>query len=723
MPGKAGPTQHVLRALRFGTAITTPIRGALAFELLLFHLARPLVTPGRQAAYEAVWGTRALVWEDILNTPADTRQQALARAARKAARDFRRSRNWGTLHRLQLAHPFGLIPFLGRHSRFADVPACGTSESLLKTAHGLTNRRHRTSYGSVARHISDLADPDANDFVLVGGQDGWLGSDTAVDQLALWQRGEYIRLPLQPETARKAFLHRQHFETLPVIDATLFLKLYARRRGKALDRENLAAEQERQLLALVRKASNTRFGSDHGFSEIGSIADYQARVPLRRYEDMWRDYWQPAYPKLVDVSWPGTVPYFALSSGTTSGTTKYIPCTHEMNRSNDRAALDVLVHHLRNRPKSHVLGGKSFMLGGSTELTEVAPGIYAGDLSGIAAGRVPVWARSYMYPPCEYALIADWEKKIELLSRGILDQDIRVIAGTPSWLLIFFERLFALKPEREPRLQAFFPHLELIIHGGVNFAPYRQQFEALLAGSHAETREVYPASEGFIAAADRGPSEGLRPIADNGLFFEFVPVDELGLPNATRHWLANVEFGVDYAVVVTTCAGLWGYVMGDTVKFVARDPPRLLVSGRTSYYLSSFGEHLTGEDIEEAVAAAAAAIGAQIADFSVGAIYPNADRSRGGHLYIVEFNTPPPGPNAAERFLEAIDQVLLRRNDDYRAHRSGGFGLDPPQLLAVKRGTFEAWMKARGQLGGQHKVPRVIANPELFELLRRFACL
>jgi hypothetical protein len=391
-----------------------------------------------------------------------------------------------------------------------------------------------------------------------------------------------------------------------------------------------------------------------------------------------------------------------------------------MNRANDRAALDVMVHHTANRPHSHVLGGKSFMLGGSTELTELAPGIQAGDLSGIAAARVPFWARPYIYPPRELALIADWEKKIEALSRGILEQDVRVIAGTPSWLLIFFERLFALKPEREPQLGAFFPNLELIIHGGVNFAPYRPQFEALLSGSHAETREVYPASEGFIAAADRGPNEGLRLITDNGLFFEFVPLVELGTATPTRHTVANIELGLDYAVVVTSCAGLWAYVMGDTVKFLEREPPRLLVTGRTSYYLSSFGEHLTGDEIEDAVATGAAAIGAQIADFAVGAIFPDNTASRGGHLYLVEFSTPSPNPADAQRFLQIVDEVLSRRNDDYRAHRSGGFGLDPPQLRALPRGYFEAWMKSRGQLGGQHKVPRVIANADLFAALRHF---
>jgi hypothetical protein len=287
-------------------------------------------------------------------------------------------------------------------------------------------------------------------------------------------------------------------------------------------------------------------------------------------------------------------------------------------------------------------------------------------------------------------------------------------------VLLFFERLFALEPERERKLRAFFPNLELVTHGGVNFAPYRPQFEALLEGGHVETREVYAASEGFIAYADRGPGEGMRLAADHDNFFEFVPVGEIASANPTRHWVRNIELGIDYAIVVTSCAGLFSYVLGDTVKFVDVKPPRLLVTGRTSYSLSSFGEHLTGNEIEDAVSTAAKAIGAAIADFSVGSVFPDATRSRGGHLYVVEFNGPAPDAMQTKRFIDEIDAVLSRRNDDYRAHRSGGFGLDPPELKAVPRGTFEAWMKSRGQLGGQHKVPRVIANSELFNSLRAF---
>lgn len=502
-----------------------------------------------------------------------------------------------------------------------------------------------------------------------------------------------------------------------MIDATPALRLYARRRLARLARQDPVEEQRRQLLSLVRRAARTRFGRDHRFPEIADVADFQARVPPRRYEEMWDIYWRHDFPRLVDLTWPGTIPFFALSSGTASGTTKYIPCSREMNRANSRAALDLLVHHLANRPRSRVLGGRNFMLGGSTDLVENAPGIHSGDLSGIAVTQIPWWARPYCFPPRHLALIADWEEKTDRLARASLAEDIRTITGTPSWLLIFFERLFALRPESAGRLAGVFPNLELLAHGGVSFEPYRRQFEELLRGCHAELREVYPASEGFVAVADRDPEDGLRLIVDNGLFFEFVPLSELGSERPTRHWLGNAEPDVDYALVLSSCAGLWSYVLGDTVRLRGLHPPRLVVTGRVSYYLSAFGEHLTGEEIERAVSTAAGAIQAAIADFSVGAVFPDASRARGRHLYIVEFRGAVPEAAGAKAFAQIVDRELCRANDDYRAHRSGGFGLDPPQVVVAAPGTFAGWMRRRGQLGGQHKVPRIIADPALFASL------
>lgn len=502
-----------------------------------------------------------------------------------------------------------------------------------------------------------------------------------------------------------------------MLDATPLLKLYAKMRREKLDRMDPLMVQKEQLQKMVRQAGPTRFGRDHDFVRINGIADFQAAVPLRRYEDFWEEYWKDAFPRLTDITWLGTVPYFAVTSGTTGDVTKYIPITRAMLRSNTRAGLDLLTHHVRNRPGSRIMGGRNFMLGGSTDLEEKAPGIFAGDLSGIAAKEIPRWARRRYFPPLDLALIEDWEEKIEKLGRASLDADIRMIGGTPSWVLIFFERLQEIAGGRP--LAEIYPNLEMLVHGGVNFAPYQERFAELLSGTGAEMREVYPASEGFIASADRGYGEGLRLNLDNGIFYEFVPVEELDSERPTRHWLGNMEEGVNYAVILSSCTGVWGYRLGDTVKLVSRTPPRILITGRTAYTLSAFGEHLIGEEIEESVSAAAQAAGATVTDYSVGALYPRKKGELGGHLFVVEFD-PPLGQDGQKTFLETLDRKLAETNEDYAAHRSGGFGMKAPVLHAVEPGTFAAWMKKRGKLGGQHKVPRVINDTALFEDLQSF---
>ena len=365
-----------------------------------------------------------------------------------------------------------------------------------------------------------------------------------------------------------------------MLDLTPIFRLYARYRAHQIVRLDPVRAQERELRRLVAQARTTRFGRDHRFDEIDTVKKYQGRVPVRTYEDYWKTYWQPSFPRLVDCTWPGTIPYFALTSGTTSGVTKFIPCSTAMVASNRRAMLDVVTYHLMRRRDSRMFGGHSFMLGGSASLSELAPGIWSGDLSGIAGKTIPMWARLRYFPPRELETIADWETKIERLAPASLAADVRAIGGTPSWLLLFFKKLAALRPARTGRLVDFYPNLEILVHGGVNFAPYRSLFNRWLAGSRVETREVYPASEGFIAAADRGDGEGLRLVADNGLFYEFIPFEELGKADPTRHWLGTIETGINYAIIVTSCAGLWSYAVGDTVRFVERDPPRLVVTGR-----------------------------------------------------------------------------------------------------------------------------------------------
>jgi hypothetical protein len=493
----------------------------------------------------------------------------------------------------------------------------------------------------------------------------------------------------------------------PPFDATPLLRAYAALRLARLRALDPARTQERLLMRLLRAAAATRFGRAHGFDRIRSVAEFQARVPLRRYEDFWAEYWRTPHPVLKDVTWPGVVPYLALSSGTTSGRTKHIPVTRPMMRANRGAALDVLCWHLANHPQSRVLAGLSFMLGGSTALEEVAAGVRQGDLSGIAAAEVPHWARPWSWPPPDLALIADWDRKLEMLAVAAPVARIRSLTGTPSWLLMLLDRL--ARGAGAPPL----PALELLVHGGVAWAPYRDRIAPYLPPGCA-TREVYPASEGFVAIADRGDGEGMRLNLDRGCFFEFVPVAELDAPSPTRHWTATVETGLDYAVVVSSCAGLFGYVLGDTVRLLDRAPPRLFVTGRVSYSLSAFGEHLDGAEIESAAIAAAREAGIVLAEYSVGPVFTG---TTGHHRWLLESAAPSP-PGAAAGLAARLDAVLRAANDDYRAHRDGR-QLGAPEVVLLPPGAFAGWMRAEGRLGGQNKVPRVVADPERFEAMSR----
>jgi len=491
---------------------------------------------------------------------------------------------------------------------------------------------------------------------------------------------------------------------------------YARRRAGRLDRRPGATLQEQTLHRLVRQAAGTRFGRDHGFASIRTVADYQRRVPLRDYEAFWGEYWRPAFPHLTDNTWPGQVPYLALSSGTTTGSTKYIPISAAMLASNRRAALTSLAWFRVAHPDAALLSGRMFFLGGSTDLGRPDPAFpqtLAGDLSGIATREVPAILRPYTYPPSDLALLGDWDEKLERLAEESARLPVTLVSGVPSWLLVLFERL-RQRTGRE-RIAEVWPTLRVVVHGGTRFDPYRGLFRRLV-GDDVHFLETYPASEGFVAAED--PRHGLlRLIPDHGVFFEFVPVGELGHDRPTRHTVADLVPGVQYAVVLTTCAGLWGYVLGDTVCFERRDPPLLRFTGRTRQFLSGFGEHLIGEEVERAVAEAAETTGADVTDFHVGPVFPKTARMPGRHRYLVEFAQ---GPGDVDAFAQEVDAALCRVNEDYRAHRAGDLTLGGPEVVPVRRGGFADWMRSRGKLGGQHKVPRMDNSGLLTEELARW---
>jgi hypothetical protein len=483
---------------------------------------------------------------------------------------------------------------------------------------------------------------------------------------------------------------------------------HAARRAAQLDRRSPRSLQRQTLLRLVRRARRTRFGVDHDFDGIRGIADYQRRVPLRTYENFWNDYWRGPFPYLAEATWPGPIPYVALSSGTSSGTTKYIPLSRQMLASNQKAALTALALFLAAHPGTSLFTGRLFFLGGSTDLrklsteTDAPYPVFAGDLSGIAVREASPFLRPFTFPPEKLALLDDWDEKLRLLVEAALPLPLTMLSGIPSWLLVLFERL----QQRTgcERLTDIWPSLRLLLHGGVKFEPYRPLFRTI-AGDSVHFLETYPASEGFLAAEDPR-YEMLRLLPDHDIFFEFVPVADLDAPQPARHTVANLEIGVQYAIVLTTCAGLWSYILGDTVCFERRDPPLLRFTGRTRYFLSAFGEHLIQEEAEAALVEAARVAGVGVLDYHVGPVFADACGQPGRHRWFVEF-TETICPDVLERFAVALDAALSRRNEDYRAHRAGDLAMRSPQVCAVRRGGFAAWMRARGRLGGQNKVPRM----------------
>ena len=472
---------------------------------------------------------------------------------------------------------------------------------------------------------------------------------------------------------------------------------YAHARTRALDSLNLAACQKQTLLRLVRHASGTRFGREHAFHGIRSVKDYQDRVPIRDYEAFWKEYWQPFFPRIEGQTWPGHIPYYALSSGTTSGATKYIPISKEMVSSNRKAGFTTLAFFRHYAPHEQVFNGKIFFLGGNTAMTKQTDGSLAGDLSAIAAIEVPRVIRPYSFPPLELASIADWERKAEALARTSAELPITMFSGVPSWQLFIFQHLKRITGKAT--IAEIWPDLRLLIHGGTAFDSYRKLFRQEIGSERVRFLEVYPASEGFVATEDPR-YDLLRVIPDIGVFFEFVPVEELDdhgkvrPGNPARHTLGNLQTGVQYAVAVTSCAGLWSYLLGDTVLFERCDPPLLRFTGRTKYFLSAFGEHLIAEEIEKGITAASEATGSSVVDHHVGPVFPLDPQKPGHHLFLIEFRKHPADMS---QFMRILDETLAGLNEDYAAHRANSVTMEQPVVEVVGPGGFNAWMLAHGK--------------------------
>jgi hypothetical protein len=479
---------------------------------------------------------------------------------------------------------------------------------------------------------------------------------------------------------------------------------YAGRRMRALEKLDPVEVQQRTLRKLVQEASATLFGRDHSFEAIRTVADFQQSVPLRTYDQLWWSYLKDAYPVYENLTWPGRIPFLALTSGTTTGTTKYIPVSNAMVASNRKAAQTMVASYLKNRPDSRLFTGRLFFLGGSTDMASPAPGVEQGDLSAIAAKTVGPLLRPYTFPPLDLALDPNWDRKIALLAERSLREPITLVSGVSSCLITLFQRLLYLSGKTT--VAEVWPRLEVVVHGGVKFDPYRETFSTLLGAPKIELQETYPCSEGFIAFGDSATGL-LRLLLDHGLFYEFVPLEELDSERPTRHWIGNARTGINYAIVVSTCAGMWAHVIGDTIRFESLSPPLLTFTGRTRYSLSAFGEHLINEEVEGAIADASTSTSASVRDWHVGPVF---HEPLGHHLFVVEFLKPPAD---LTDFRNRIDAELCRRNAHYAWFRAPGAGINAPAVVVAAPGGFDDWMRSRGALGGQHKVPRMDSSGKL----------
>lgn len=469
---------------------------------------------------------------------------------------------------------------------------------------------------------------------------------------------------------------------------------------------NAPSAQDQWRQRLINQAKNTTFGQDHFFKDVHSYEDFKQAVPVRDYEDL-KGYIHQIIDGQDDVLWPGKPLYFAKTSGTTSGV-KYIPISKDSISNHINSARDALLNYINETGRGEFLDNKLIFLSGSPVL-DTKGSVPTGRLSGISNHHVPAYLRTNQLPSYETNCIEEWEEKLERIIDETIAQPMSLISGIPPWVQMYFDRIIARtgKPVKD-----VFPEFQLFVYGGVNFEPYRAKlYESI--GKKIDSIEMYPASEGFIAYQDSQHSEGLLLLADTGIFFEFIPTEEFFNENPTRLSLEQVEIGKNYALIINNNAGLWGYSIGDTVKFVSKNPYRLLVTGRIKHFISAFGEHVIGEEVEKALQYAMQRHPeTEVVEFTVA---PMVTPTEGlpYHEWLIEFSTP---PKDLARFSLDIDKRLAELNVYYDDLISGSI-LRPLRITSLPKNAFIDYMRSQGKLGGQNKVPRLANDRKIADKL------
>lgn len=473
--------------------------------------------------------------------------------------------------------------------------------------------------------------------------------------------------------------------------------------------KNHPGDTQREVLQdLVTSAQYTEFGRRYRFSELFNIKSFKDAVPVHEYDDL-KPYIERMMQGEQNILWNTPVYWFAKSSGTTSDKSKFIPVSEEsLEDCHFKAAKDVLTMYYQYNPESALLTGKGLVIGGSHNINPMNNEAQYGDLSAVLLQNTPFWGHWLRTPDLSIALMDEWESKIEKLAASTIHENVTSISGVPTWTLVLFKRILEITGKKT--MAEVWPSLELYMHGGVSFTPYHQQFEQLI-GKSIHYLEMYNASEGFFAAQERPGDDGMLLFTDHGIFMEFMPVSEYGKKHPRTIGLADVETGRNYALVISTNGGLWRYLLGDTIQFTSVTPYRVKVSGRLKHYINAFGEEVIVDNTDKAIAEACRLTGAVVNDYTAAPVYFSAN-ANGAHEWLIEFETP---PGSLEQFGDVLDAALKRINSDYEAKRYKDIALRAPLLHALAPGSFNNWLRQKGKLGGQHKVPRLCNDRKYIE--------
>ena len=475
------------------------------------------------------------------------------------------------------------------------------------------------------------------------------------------------------------------------------------------------AVQQGELVKLVETAALTQMGRRYDFSTCRTYSDFASRVPLHRYEDL-----RPMIMRMVDgeagVLWPGRTWSFAQSSGTTDGRSKYIPITRQaLRRNHYQGASDVVAHYLNLNPQSRIFSGKALILGGSfaNEL-QLKPGVQVGDLSASLIQNINPLANLFRVPSKQVALMADWSEKLPALVEASMHQNITNLSGVPSWFLTVLKQV--LERTGKSCIHEVWPNLEVFFHGGIAFAPYRQQYEAICDMSRMHFLDTYNASEGFFAVQTDWDDTAMMLLLDIGVFYEFLPIEQTDSTEPEVYPIWEVEPGRTYELIITACNGLWRYRIGDTVTVTQLNPVKIKIAGRTRSFINAFGEEVMVHNTDQAITQAAQQTGAQVLNYTVAPVYAD-DHQSGHHQWLVEFAVQPAD---LKQFITLVDKHLQQANSDYQAKRAGSIFLAPPTLVVAQPGLFDRWLASTGKLGGQRKVPRLSNDRHIIEQMLTF---